>query len=155
MHGGRAVGSCAEGNRVGVQERPPSSERWWPSGPQLSTVDGVARCATTPKTALPDGLTKTWVQVAPLSWLTARPQSVPTKTSEERGTNEIPHAWLKLHGGSALAGFLQSFRPPSPLTQIPPWLITRVSRPAVAITMFESFGSIFTSTMRKGGRASM
>ena len=65
-------------------------------------------------------LSETWVQVAPRSWLTATPQSVPTYTSFAPGAKEIPHVLArKEQGGFEVAGFCQ-VAPPSTLRQMPP-----------------------------------
>ena len=78
--------------------------------------------------------TVTWVHVAPRSGLTARPQSVPTKTKLESGAKEIPQAPAREHpGGSAVAG-LRHVTPPSVERQMPAWLTVCESIQTVART---------------------
>src|SRR6266436_7695311 len=114
-------------------------------------------CAATPHTTLlvPEGLAATCVQVAPRSWLTATPQSVPTNTSAAFGANEIPQVLARVEqGGFDVAGFCQ-VTPPSTLRQIPPPFVVRLSAQADATTICELLGANLTSDMRKGGNESM
>src|SRR6266511_6064176 len=97
-----------------------------------------------------DGSGTTCVHVAPRSWLTATPQSVPAKTSSVPGTNEIPQVLKReVQVGSAVGGFCQ-LAPPSVLRQIPPPFVVRLSPQAEARTSCASSGSNLTSDIRKG-----
>jgi len=86
-------------------------------------VPELPACAVTAQTFrfTLDGSGTTWVHVAPRSWLTATPQSVPTKTSFAPAANAIPHVLVRElqkapDGGFAVGGFCQ-VAPPSVLRQ--------------------------------------
>src|ERR1700746_3151427 len=98
---------------------------------------------------------ETCAQVAPRSWLTATPQSVPTYTSFPLAAKEIPHVLAREeHAGFDVAGFCQ-VSPPATRSQIPPPFVVRLSAHADAMTICELLGANLTSDMRKGGRESM
>src|SRR5712692_2993638 len=106
---------------------PPLLERWCPSDPHTSTiVFPPLSWAKTVKVARLPGLGDTKVQVAPRSWLTPTPQSVPTKTSLVPAAKAIPQAPNcgahpgTVRVGSPVGGRFQ-LAPPFMLRQIPPW----------------------------------